>query len=806
MVPKLRVADVALDPRSGGAEALYTYRADEGASVGDAVYVPLGTRSAMGFVVSIYEATEDDLGFSFEKLKPLSGAIEGLSLPEPVIDLAKFVAEEYLCSLPVALGPAVPPGVRERLATCWTLTGQTSNELTPLQKEVLRTLEDSGGSILEPKAKPLPASSTRVLRLLKNKGLVRQAQKLLPFAERKKAQELLRLTTDTAKIESFLANEGKKRPAQALTVMRLQSSEAAGWSPSEIKAFAGVTDATLKALVTAGILETTEGSRISKSVPPTPNAYQRIAIEAVVEAVSTRTYEGFLLYGVTGSGKTEVYLRAAAEALRLGRQVLYIVPEIALATQAIAQLRERFGQSVALMHSDLPTSERLQNWLRIRDGQAVLILGARSALYAPMGNLGLIIVDEEHEGSYKQESAPRYHAKAVASFLGQRHSCPVLLGSATPSIESYFEAESKELGGSGLTLLSLPERAAEASLPEVDIEDLTLGYRSGRPVIVTPELQKRIQSTLEKGEQIILFLNRRAYSPSLLCRDCGFRPECPNCAVTLSYHQRDRRLRCHHCSYARRPTETCPKCGGSRLNPLGAGTEKVEEMISEMFPQTRVARLDRDIARRKGALEEVLASFRSGDIGILVGTQMVAKGLDFPNVTLVGVIAADVSLNIPDFRSSERTFQLLSQVAGRAGRGRSLGSVVIQTFNPQHPAILTSQTHDYPAFYEHMKQERLEAGYPPFRRLVNVLISSEDRTAVIQATEEATRRLKKLAPKIQPLGPVDCAVERLQGKWRRHVLLKLAPEASPHPIAEALLGYAPKGVIIVLDVDPYNLM
>ncbi|MEZ0327142.1 MAG: primosomal protein N' [Fimbriimonas sp.] len=805
-MPKLRVADVALDPRSGGAEALYTYRADLETRPGEAVYVPLGTRSAMGFVTSVYEATEADLGFSFERLRPVSGQVEGLSLPEPLVDLAKYVAEEYLCSLPVALSPAVPPGVRDRLATCWTLVGEPTKDLTPLQQEVVRTLADNGGFVMDQKSKPLPASSLRVLRLLKNKGLVKQTQRLLPFGEKRKSQSMLRLTSDSLKVEEFLKGAGKKRPAQALTVMRLQSAERAAFSASEIKALAGVTDATLKALTEAGLLESSEGLQVTKASPPTPNRYQRLAIDAIVDPVSRRAHEGFLLYGVTGSGKTEVYLRAAAEALRIGRQVLYIVPEIALATQAIAQLRERFGQGIALMHSELPAAERLQNWLRIRSGEAGVILGARSALFAPISNLGLIIVDEEHEGSYKQESAPRYHAKSVAMYLGERHKCPVVLGSATPSVESYYEAEQMEMGGHGLTLLSLPERAADASLPEVDIEDLTLGYRAGRPVIVTPELDRRIRATLDKGQQVIIFLNRRAYSPSLLCRDCGFRPECPNCAVSLSYHQRDGRLRCHHCGYARRLTPTCPKCGGQRLNPLGAGTEKVEEMITEMFPDSRVARLDRDIARKKGALEEVLASFRSGDIGILVGTQMVAKGLDFPNVTLVGVIAADVSLNIPDFRSSERTFQLLSQVAGRAGRGKAIGTVVVQTFNPLHPSIVASQTHDYPSFYEHMRKEREEAGYPPFRRLVNVLLSSEDRTALIQATEEVTKRLHALEPAVQPLGPVDCAVERLQGKWRRHVLLKLAPETSPKPIAECLLGFSPKGVTILLDVDPYNLM
>jgi primosomal protein N' (replication factor Y) len=338
----------------------------------------------------------------------------------------------------------------------------------------------------------------------------------------------------------------------------------------------------------------------------------------------------------------------------------------------------------------------------------------------------------------------------------------------------------------------------------VDVEDLTEGYRSGKPSILSDELRERMVDTLARGEQVILFLNRRAYAPFVICRDCGHQMQCPNCAVSLSFHRKDRRLRCHHCGYHTMPPDECPKCRGLRLSPFGVGTEKVEEAVAQEFTQTRVARLDRDVARRKGALEETLALFRSGDIGVLVGTQMVAKGLDFPNVTLVGVIAADVSLNIPDFRSSERTFQLLSQVAGRAGRGSAPGTVVIQTFNPFHTSVRTAQSHDFLAFYESMKRERMDAGYPPFRRLVNVVLSGESRNAVVDASAEVARRLA--LPGIELLGPVDCAVERLQNRWRRHLLLKLPAGSSASPVGEALLGFVHKGVQVVVDVDPYSLM
>ncbi len=819
-----RVADIALDPRTGGSEAVYTYAAEAVVQQGDAVFVPLGTRSALGFVVSVYDATEEDLGFPFESLKTVSAIVDGLSVPDQTIDLAKFVTEEYLCSLPVALSAATPPGVRERLVQCWTLDesapvevdlfndkrskAEFTHELTPLQKEVIRVMRESDGVLIESKTKKIPSTFQKALRLLRGKGLVRQSLRINPPQEKRKGEPMLRLCADETKVEDFLHKEGKRKPAQALTVMKLQSADCSYVTAAEIRAMAGVTDSTIKALVEAGLIDRVDLDSIVVARAPTPNDAQTIAIDAIAEAVRESRYQQFLLYGVTGSGKTEVYLRAASEALKQGRQVLYVVPEIALAAQAIGQLRERFGRTVAILHSDLPPTERLLNWLRIRNGQASIVLGARSALFAPLTNLGLVILDEEHEGAYKQESAPRYHAKQVAKFLGQRHGCPVVLGSATPSIESFYEAESAENSPSSASpvLLSMPQRAAKATLPTVMVRDLTEGYKSGRPGILSPDLHDRVWMTLDKGEQVILFLNRRAYAPFIICRDCGHQFYCPNCSVSLSFHRRDRRLRCHHCGFNTKPPDTCPNCNGTRLNPFGVGTEKVEEAVAAEFPDARVARLDRDVARRKGALEEILALFRSGEIQILVGTQMVAKGLDFPNVTLVGVIAADVSLNIPDFRSSERTFQLLSQVAGRAGRGQAPGQVMIQTFNPNHMAVKTARDHDFLTFYEVLKKERMEAGYPPFRRLVNIVFSGELRGDVQAASDDAKALLDEFKGEQEILGPVDCVVERLQTKWRRHMLVKMAPGASAAWIGEALLGFAPKGVQVVIDVDAYSLM
>ncbi len=799
------VADVALDPRSVGADAIYTYLADESQALGDAVIVPIGTRSALGFIIAKRLVTERELGFPIEKLKPVNGTVEGLSLPPALIKLGQFVADEYLCSLPVAISPAVPPGVRDRLTTTWSLEpGAAIQSLTPIQQEVVRTLEDTGGTIVETKAKPLPPQSLRALRTLRQKGVVSRSLRVALAAEKRKT-ETLQLTGDDAIIEAFLRGEGKRKPAQALTIMRLQTADHAQLTAIEIKALAGVTDATIRALVDAKLLVPVDPDLARISQPPTANRWQQLAIDSIGDAVVTNRPQGFLLFGVTGSGKTEVFLRAAGEALRQGREVLYIVPEIALATQAISQLRARFGAVVSVLHSELAATERLRNWMKIRNGEASVVLGARSAVFAPLENIGLIIVDEEHEASYKQESAPRYHARTLARQLAEFHRCPVVLGSATPSVESFFEAEMTEEGKGNLTLLSLPVRAAEAQLPEVDIEDLKTGYRIGQPALLTPELERRIRETIARKEQTILFLNRRAYSPFLMCRDCGFRMECPNCAVSLSFHRKEHRLRCHHCGYQTRPPITCPKCGRQRISPFGAGTEKVEELVTEMFPEATVERLDRDIARRKGALEDILARFRSGEIDILVGTQMVAKGLDFPNVTLVGVIAADVSLNIPDFRSSERTYQLLSQVAGRSGRGSSPGTVVIQTFNPQHSSIEASQAHEFLPFYESLKAERSEANYPPFVKLVNVTFSGESATKVRASSQRAADLLDTI-DKVAILGPVDCALERVQGRWRRHLLVKLPPNSVATAIGQTLESLAHPDVQMVIDVDPYSLM
>ena len=690
MPEKLRVADVGLDSRLAGSDAIYTYRATSDTVVGQANMVPLGPRQTLGYVISVREVDEDSLGFPSRQLKPLGKCVEGLSLPPESIELLHDVARETLTKLSVCLSLLTPPGINDRLVTSYKLIEHAeAGSLTAAQDEALQVLREK--PIQEGKGKHIPRGTKSALRALVKKGLVEQVVAVTPFSERSKPKGHLRLNPDRNLIDKFLKGPGKRKPAQAITLMRLQGSESASFSVDELKSIGQVSEATINALVQSNLLVETAEQVASSAQIPTPNSHQQTAIDTISAAIREHSDANMLLYGITGSGKTEVYLRAAEEALRFGRQVLYLVPEIALTAQVIAQLRARFGKRVAILHSNMTPGERMESWLRVRNGEAPVILGPRSAIFAPVNNLGLIIMDEEHEASYKQENAPRYHTKRIAQLLAKRYRCPLVLGSATPSIESFHEAKTGKL-----QLLTLPARAhSEAKLPEVNIVDLREAYKDRTAAVFSPDLASALTETLQKGDQAILFLNRRAFAPFVVCRECGHQFKCPHCAISLALHRKAGKLRCHHCDYNEPSPKTCPSCVSEKVGAFGIGAEKVEEAVQIGFPEARVARLDRDIARKKGALEEILAAFRSGETNVLVGTQMVAKGLDFPNVTLVGVIAADISLNIPDFRASERTFQLLTQVAGRAGRGQRPGRVFIQTLSADHPSVIASQSHDY---------------------------------------------------------------------------------------------------------------
>ncbi len=534
------------------------------------------------------------------------------------------------------------------------------------------------------------------------------------------------------------------------------------------------------------------------------NPAQQQAVNQVEEALDgPASFRSFLLHGVTGSGKTEVYLRAIARTLKLGRQALVLVPEIALTPQLVARFRSWFQEDdvrLAVLHSGLSDGERYDAWRQVVRGDIDVVIGARSAVFAPLPVLGLIVVDEEHDGSYKQSEGFRYNARDLALMRGQMDKAVVLLGSATPVLTTYQRA----LDGQ-LTHLQLPERTAERKLPQVQLVDLS--QHEGESLLSEP-LQVALEETLQAGEQTLLLLNRRGYAPFLLCHDCGASLRCPNCDITLTYSQVQSSLRCHYCDFRQSPPDSCDRCSGVRLLPEGMGTERLEEEIRQKFPAARVARMDRDTTSRKGAHQRLVGQMMAGEIDVLIGTQMIAKGHDFPSVTLVGVLNADTALNLPDFRSAERVFSLLSQVAGRAGRGDRPGRVLIQTYAVDNYALDYVARHDYQGFASLEISQRQALDYPPFGYLVNLVLSGNDEIRVSNAAEQISTRLTPGAAGVEILGPAPCLLPRLRNKHRMQILLKAKHREPLRRQIEhlgQLRSQMPAGVVLTVDVDPVDM-
>jgi primosomal protein N' (replication factor Y) len=543
---------------------------------------------------------------------------------------------------------------------------------------------------------------------------------------------------------------------------------------------------------------------VMRDEPHAPTAAQQLAIGTVVEALAKRIEQAFLLHGVTGSGKTEVYLRAIDEVRKAGRGAILLVPEIALTPQLVGRFRARFGDDIAVLHSGLTARQREDAWQALRKGRVQVAIGARSALFAPVADLGLIVVDEEHDPSFKQDEGFRYHARDMALLRARYAGAVCVLGSATPSVETYYRANQGLIG-----LLSLPTRATGATMPDVEIVDLRrhrIGP-TGHPLVSGP-LFAALGRCLEDRHQAIIFLNRRGFAPSLRCASCGVVAECPACSVALTEHRGQGALRCHYCDFHRAVAIPCTACGSTEYKRLGVGTEQLQKAVEESFPKACVARLDRDTASGDG-VEQVLDRLRSGEVDVLVGTQMVTKGHDIASVTLVGVALADQSLAFPDFRASERTFQLLAQVAGRAGRADSPGEVVLQTFQPDHPAVRLAAQHDYESFYAEEIRDRQEVGYPPFARLVSVRVHAgaedEARRATQVLAETARQHQSVKDGAVQVLGPAPAPLVRLRGRYHYRLLLKsgdrkLLRNVTAHLAARIDSGLAPAHA--TLDIDP----
>jgi primosomal protein N' (replication factor Y) len=783
------------------------------AAVGKRVMVPFRTRRVTGYILELLEDTNQ------AGVKELFEILDDEPLfPSAMTSFFRWIADYYMYPMGEVIRGALPGGINVTQVTRIGITDQGVAALSNpgikgpdrILLEALKRGGPTGRSTLSKVMKE--EVSPRTLGSLERGGLIVREQKLRPGRVRPKKERYVRALP-------------RKRPTGSLSQVRrailgiLEAQREI--SVKALRAEVPSAGRLVKKMAGDGLLELLErhvyrdpfGETIEADTSlPVLTEEQQAVVAEVVEGLG-RGFETYLLYGITGSGKTEVYMRAVAGALERGYQALVLVPEIALISQTERLFRGRFGDCIALLHSGLSEGERFDQWMRILRGEANVAIGARSAIFAPFDRLSLIIVDEEHDDSYKQESKLRYHARDLAVVRAKLQSAVALLGSATPSIQSYHNVRKRKFRG-----LHLRKRIEDQVLPEVQVVDLRQGEEPRRTKpFMTPELKEAMSETLDGGEQVLLFLNRRGFAPSPVCSRCGEPVRCKNCDITMTLHQGDRCFKCHYCGHSCTQSVACQACGNPKIKPVGLGTEKIEAKVKTLFPEARVARMDKDTTAQRGALLKILKDLKGGAIDILVGTQMVAKGHHYPNITLVGIICADLSLNFPDFRAGERTFQLLAQVAGRAGRGSRRGRVILQTFNPKHFSILAASNQDYAAFYRHEIPFRRDLQYPPYSRLIQILVAGRDKAE----TAKHARRLGEVCRQLQSeertyeegvevLGPVAAPLSRIQGRYRWHLLLKGLQVGPLHSLCQAAIARTEKGVPrtvrVVVDVDPVDML
>ena len=806
------------------------------AKVGCRALVPFGTRVLTGIIVATQEQISDSTDES--SIKDLRQILDDEpAIDSEILELTRWIAGYYFAPWGECLRAALPAGATSSSSRTVALTEEghealldSADLLTPVQAEVLRRLaerEKISVRFLERESgRPLGP----ILKELEHEGLVKISRRMEAPGLQAKTERVVRLVRDSdsekTKIDPQQNQPGTRVTAQQRAVLDLLATSDEVIAVSDLLDQAGTGPGVIRTLEKRGLVEVFE-RQVRRdplsNVRPTPvevvklNDEQQHALDRIIEALNGRTYSGLLLHGVTGSGKTEVYIRAMLETLSRGQSTLMLVPEIGLTPVLARRLRSHFGDSIAILHSALSEGERTDEWRRIRRGEARVAIGTRSAIFAPLKDLGLIIVDEEHEASYKQEETPRYNGRDTAIMRASRAGAVVVLGSATPSIESFQNANSGKYN-----YVRLEKRYLGRDLAEVEIVDMREVFkRHGKAQIFSDELVAAIEATHARGEQTIILLNRRGFSVFALCRSCGQAIKCPNCDVTLTYHRYNQSLLCHYCGYIRPAPKLCPSCDGSYMHYVGEGTEKLEDLITELFPDLRVARVDRDTMRKRGSFEYLAMEFEAGTIDLLVGTQILAKGHDFPNVTLVGVISVDVALSLPDFRAAERTFQLLTQVAGRAGRGSRKGRVLIQTYHPTHYSLLYAKDQDYESFYNREIGFRKSMHYPPFAGLINVLVRDKEIEKASGAAADLAREVREIARSsklsLTVLGPAPAPLARLKGEYRFQVLLKTGNRKQAREalqIALDRLTTVEKGSgkrrhnprLFTVDVDPMNLM
>ena len=776
--------------------------------IGQRVLVPLKKKRVTGYLWGEVQTPEE-----VQTIKPVSEILDR----EPLFSAAMkpfftWIAHYYLFPLGQVLKSALPPGLSVSDFQNIEITPLGKNafqetRLPKIEKEILQTLLASQGRSLS----RFSPEEKKILKYFETQGWIQQITRKKKETARLKKERWIYPGAQFSK-ENFPSKDHSLFAFLALPP---------GLPLKDLRNHFPLSNRRLATLCRKGLIEIREQVcwrdpfgeiMVQENGPLVLTGEQEQALARIGEGLTSGVYQTLLLHGITGSGKTEVYLRAAAETIQQGRQVLILVPEIGLIPLMEGRFRLRFGEQIALLHSGLNPGERLDQWRRIQNGLCPVVIGTRSAIFAPLHSLGLIVVDEEHDPSYKQTDSLRYNARDLALVRGRQASAVVVLGSATPSISTLFLRRKKKIG-----YLGIHKRVRKQTLPEIKLIDLKI-FRRGRQIpLFSPPLQEAIGRNLEQGRQTLLFLNRRGFDTLILCTLCGAVIKCRNCSLTLTYHAREGQLLCHTCGYHRPMPVRCPSCQQEGIKALGMGTEKVEKELAGLFPKASIDRMDGDTVARKGAHYEILKKFEDQKTNILIGTQMITKGHDFPQVTLIGVLCADLSLNWPDFRAGERTFQLLAQVAGRAGRGVHPGQVYLQTFNPEHYIFKYVGLHDYLGFYNQEIRFRRALKYPPFSRLINCLFQGNQETEVIQVAEKTTRFLRKETQKnnwtssLEILGPVPAPIAKIKGRYRWHLLLKGENNRILHEAAglirEAEKGFQKgTGVQIILDVDPVDML
>jgi len=791
--------------------------------VGGRVLVPFRQQRLSGIVVELHDRPPQNQDVKIKKV------IEALDLT-PVLDeellkLGKWIADYYLAPLGEVLRTMLPLSAEFKRSVTYRITdeGRMALHLAGMSGSPARSKRTPEQQLVEFRVLDYLAERESV-RDGSLRGATRVSKALLSGMVRKKwiAREDVSAARDAArlvKIAVLLAAEQSTKKLNANQRTLIETLAAAGGRvPVEGLRGLDVPRTTLGTLVRRGLIELVdEPQDLSISIPKLKprqspfefefNTAQKAALAKIGEAVASAKFAGLLLHGITGSGKTAVYLACMRQVLDAGRSSILLVPEIGLTPAVAADLHQLFGDEVAILHSGLSDAERAEQWHRIRRGEARVVAGTRSAVFAPVCDLALIIVDEEQDSSYKQEETPRYHARDVAVMRAKMAGAVVVLGSATPSLESYHNAKKNKYA-----LIDLPDRVEQRPLPEVEIVDMRQEFQeTGQEQVISRKLAEEIRERLAKKEQVMVLLNRRGYSPVVLCRACGKTLQCKNCAVSMTHHKRERKMECHYCGHVERIPEKCAQCGSEYVYFVGTGSEKLEELLHGMFPQARIGRLDRDTVRGREDFEHALNALNEGALDILAGTQMIAKGHDIHGVTLVGVIGADSALGLPDFRAAERTFQLLTQVAGRAGRGQTPGKVILQTYFQDHYAVQFAARHDFAGFYDKELQFRAWMHYPPYSAIANVLIRSEKLDEALKWSGELGQWFEKTRHEgIRVLGPAAAPITRLKRDYRYHFILKSPSREKMNALLRAMLAEAAARKIprtqLVVDVDAVWLM